>query len=126
MPNYVSGEIQSLKPETINYTLETATPSLLIMKTIATFILTVVLTCVPFAPFERPEDIARSVVEFNSLQALEPLQSSMVYICTGPESKRYHSNSNCRGLNKCSASIEKVTVAKAKSMKRTACKICYK
>ena len=72
-------------------------------------------------------NLERHIVPLESrLRRFEPLQSSMVYICTGPESKRYHSNSNCRGLNKCSASIEKVTVAKAKSMKRTPCKICYK
>ena len=54
------------------------------------------------------------------------VQDTYVYICTGPDSKRYHRNSDCRGLNNCSASIERVTLAKAKSMKRTSCKICYK
>ena len=51
---------------------------------------------------------------------------SYVYICTGPKSERYHNTKNCRGLNKCSASIEKVTLKKAKEMGRTACGICYK
>ena len=54
------------------------------------------------------------------------VQDTYVYICTGPKSYRYHSKSDCRGLNSCSGNIEKVTIAKAKSMKRTACKICYK
>ena len=49
-----------------------------------------------------------------------------VYICTGPKSKRYHSTKDCNGLNKCSESIEKVTLAKAKEMGRDACGICYK
>ena len=43
------------------------------MKTIATFILTVVLTCVPFVPFERPKDIAPFE---RSSAAIEPLERS--------------------------------------------------
>ena len=49
-----------------------------------------------------------------------------VYICTGPKSKRYHCTKNCRGLNSCSESIEKVTLTKAKELGRDACGICYK
>lgn len=48
-----------------------------------------------------------------------------VYICTGPNSKRYHKHSDCRGLGKCSGEIEAVTVSKAESMGRTPCKWCY-
>ncbi len=49
-----------------------------------------------------------------------------VYICTGPKSERYHSTKDCRGLRNCSASIEKVTLTKAKELGRDACGICYK
>ena len=48
-----------------------------------------------------------------------------VYICTGKYAYSYHKKSNCRGLNNCSASIDKVTLKEAKSQKRTPCKICY-
>ncbi len=48
-----------------------------------------------------------------------------VYICTGPNSERYHSHSDCRGLGKCSGEIREVSVSKAKSMGRTPCKWCY-
>ena len=48
-----------------------------------------------------------------------------VYICTGPNSKRYHKHSDCRGLGKCSGEIKAVTVSKAESMGRTPCKWCY-
>lgn len=48
-----------------------------------------------------------------------------VYICTGPNSKRYHRSSDCRGLKKCSGSIRAVSVSKAESMRRTPCKWCY-
>lgn len=33
--------------------------------------------------------------------------SGTVYICTGPKARKYHSNPNCRGLNRCSGSIKK-------------------
>lgn len=51
--------------------------------------------------------------------------ASYVYICTGPQAKVYHSKESCRGLNKCSGSIKKVTEVKAKSMGRRRCKICF-
>ncbi len=51
---------------------------------------------------------------------------TMVYICTGPMSKRYHKTSSCRGLKSCSDEIEKVSVDHAKKMGRTPCKWCYK
>ena len=49
-----------------------------------------------------------------------------VYICTGPDAYSYHKSQTCRGLNKCSAEIESVTLTYAKAKKRTSCKICYK
>ena len=48
-----------------------------------------------------------------------------VYICTGPKATVYHKTSDCRGLNRCSGSIKKVSEAQAKSMKRRRCQICY-
>ena len=49
-----------------------------------------------------------------------------VYICTGPQSKRYHIRSDCRGLENCSKEIKCVTVAYAESIGRTPCGWCYK
>lgn len=49
----------------------------------------------------------------------------IVYICDGPKAKVYHSSPNCRGLNRCSGNIVKVSVSKAKEMGRRPCKICY-
>lgn len=50
---------------------------------------------------------------------------TMVYVCTGKGSYRYHRHSDCRGLNNCKGSIKRVTLQKAQSMKRTPCKKCY-
>ena len=49
-----------------------------------------------------------------------------VYICTGPQSKRYHKTSSCRGLKSCSKEIVKVPLKKAKDLGRTPCGYCYK
>jgi len=45
-----------------------------------------------------------------------------VYICTGPQSKRYHYSSECRGLSNCSKKIISVSLSDAKGKyKRTLC-----
>lgn len=49
----------------------------------------------------------------------------IVYICTGPTATVYHKTSRCKGLNRCSGEIKKITLQKAKSMNRRPCKICY-
>lgn len=46
---------------------------------------------------------------------------SDVYVCMGPSSKKYHYTKSCRGLSRCSKDIVKVTLSKAKEMKRTLC-----
>lgn len=48
-----------------------------------------------------------------------------VYICTGPQSRRYHRSRYCRGLNSCSDDIEEVDVSTAEDYGRTPCGICY-
>ncbi len=49
-----------------------------------------------------------------------------VFICKGPDSYRYHSRSNCRGLNNCTTRVYPVSLEHAKRINRTACKICLK
>ena len=49
-----------------------------------------------------------------------------VYICTGPQSKRYHKTSTCKGLKSCSKEIKKITLEEAKKLNRTPCGYCYK
>lgn len=49
----------------------------------------------------------------------------MVYVCTGPSAYRYHSRSSCRGLNRCSDDIERITISEARDLGRTPCGYCY-
>jgi hypothetical protein len=62
--------------------------------------------------------------DYSNLQA-EASNESTVYICTGPNSKRYHKYYDCRGLGRCSGDIKAVSVSKAQSLGRTPCKVCY-
>lgn len=48
-----------------------------------------------------------------------------VYICTGPQSKRYHCTPKCKGLHSCSKKVIAVSLSKARSMGRTPCGWCY-
>lgn len=50
---------------------------------------------------------------------------SSVYICTGPYATKYHSTPECKGLNRCSGDVVKMSMDKAKESGYTACKICW-
>jgi hypothetical protein len=52
-------------------------------------------------------------------------QDGYVYLCNGPSSKVYHRSESCKGLNKCSTQIAKVSLSTAKSKGRRACRIEY-
>ncbi len=46
---------------------------------------------------------------------------TMVYVCMGKGSKKYHYRKDCRGLSNCSTKIYEVTLTKAKDLGRTLC-----
>ena len=48
-----------------------------------------------------------------------------VYVCTGPMSQCYHRDSDCYGLENCSASVRAVSLQEARQMGRRPCKLCY-
>ncbi len=55
----------------------------------------------------------------------ETNKDAMVWICGGPNSKRYHSNRNCGGLKKCSKTPSKISLGEARQRGYTPCKKCY-
>lgn len=55
-----------------------------------------------------------------------PSQGGMVYVCTGPNSERYHKSSDCTGLSRCSDEIEAYSREEARSLGYTPCGICYR
>lgn len=52
--------------------------------------------------------------------------SVTVYICTGPKATKYHSRSNCRGLNRCSGEVVAIPMDKAQRKGYSPCRICYR
>lgn len=53
-------------------------------------------------------------------------KEAYVYICISSSSYAYHSNRDCRGLNRCTHEIRKVTLEDAKDKySKKPCKICY-
>lgn len=49
----------------------------------------------------------------------------VVYVCSGPYSKRYHKDLNCAGLNNCSGYVDKIDEEDAEREGYTPCRLCY-
>lgn len=81
------------------------------------------LVAIPFIMCERRQDQKKQ--EPTSLYSA-PSQSGMVYVCTGPNSERYHKSSDCTGLSRCSDEIEAYSREEARSLGYTPCGICYR
>lgn len=66
-----------------------------------------------------------TVVSTQNVVFVVDSKSSTVYICKGPNSKRYHNTPNCQGLRNCSTKIYEVSLVDAQSIGRTECGFCY-
>ena len=61
----------------------------------------------------------------GSIHGLMGKKEKTVYICTGPMSQCYHSDQDCYGLQRCSKSIEAVSLSEAIKDGRRPCKYCH-
>ena len=62
----------------------------------------------------------------QSPAAKEIGKTDSVWICNSTTAYAYHSSSSCRGLNRCTHGIVKVSASDAvNKMGRVPCKICY-
>ncbi len=52
-------------------------------------------------------------------------QNSTVVICGGKYATKFHSTSNCRGLNNCKGGVYSVSLSEARKQGFTSCLICY-
>ncbi len=52
-------------------------------------------------------------------------QNNTVVICGGKYATKYHSTSNCRGLNNCKGGVYNVSLNEARKQGFTSCLICY-
>ena len=50
--------------------------------------------------------------------------ASIVYVCTGPSARAYHTNEGCKGLERCSDDIMEMTEQEAIDMGRHLCHYC--
>jgi hypothetical protein len=51
--------------------------------------------------------------------------SPRVYVCSGGSAYAYHNSEGCAGLNRCTHTVNAVTVVEAEGMGRRPCKKCY-
>lgn len=61
----------------------------------------------------------------TSVHGIMGQREKTVYICTGPMSQCYHSEQDCYGLQRCSKSIESVSLKEAIKDGRRPCKYCH-
>lgn len=52
------------------------------------------------------------------------VEGEVFYICNGPNAYAYHTSESCRGLNRCSTTLQKINKAQTKEKKRRPCKMC--
>ena len=48
-------------------------------------------------------------------------ENTTVYICNSPGAKKYHYNSNCRGLGNCTYRVVSIEIEKAKKDEKKLC-----
>ena len=63
-------------------------------------------------------------VKVQSLYESGDDASSIVYVCTGPSARAYHTNEGCKGLERCSDNIMEMTEQEAIDMGRHLCHYC--
>lgn len=72
--------------------------------------------------------LALSVLMCGAVTDTQTSASSdtVVYVCGGPKSKRYHKTDKCKGLCRCSVEVGRITLREAERSGYTPCRICYK
>ena len=65
--------------------------------------------------------IVLTVMLVGAMAYSSNMTTTYVYVCNGPSSKAYHYSPNCKGLQKCSKQIVKITLDEAKKKGRKLC-----
>lgn len=58
---------------------------------------------------------------FTSIPVLQ--EDTKVFVCKSKAATRYHLRKDCSGLKNCDLGIAEITLAKAKELERTLCKL---
>jgi hypothetical protein len=85
-----------------------------------------------FGQIARDSEFAAPIVaqveatQSHDSPAASPREESKVYICDSQTAKAYHSSENCRGPNRCTHAVVKVTKKEAEEeYGRGKCQVCY-
>jgi len=69
--------------------------------------------------------ISVSISNATSIRPRIKAVADSVWICVSPTGHKYHNDRDCRGLNRCTHEIRKVSKTQAIKMGYSSCKICY-
>ena len=64
--------------------------------------------------------------ENRSILSKEISQSVAVFICNSATAYAYHSYESCRGLNRCTHEIVRVSEERAQELGRRPCQVCWR
>jgi hypothetical protein len=88
----------------------------------------VVVSCFEIPEVTYEEEITDSITIETAVPAERPAEerkSTMVFICTGDQSKSYHHSSSCSALGQCAGEVEEIEIGEVESRDRTdPCNIC--
>lgn len=89
-------------------------------------LLTILLTCTSLASTAQTAH-PRQHPTHHRTTATRPAAAAgpRVYVCSGGSAYAYHNSEGCAGLNRCTHTVNAVTVAEAEGMGRRPCKKCY-
>ncbi len=75
---------------------------------------------------EAPYMVAAFAAQSYYAQLEASREENNVYICDSQTAKAYHASENCRGLNRCTHEVVKVTKKEAEEeYGRVKCQVCY-
>ncbi len=75
---------------------------------------------------EEPLLVSAAAAQSYYAQLYAAQAENEVYICDSNTAKAYHSNQNCRGLNRCTHEVVKVIKKEAEEeYGRVKCQVCY-
>lgn len=85
----------------------------------ALFVIALLIACIVINQHTKSTEVEGLYSSTNTAE------SSVVYMCTGGSSKKYHASKECRWLENCSGYIKEAVIEEAEKLGRKPCKSCY-
>lgn len=87
-------------------------------------VITIVITMIACSTETETKEYCDSIDDDR--EVMDWFDPECVYVCSGPNTKRYHMNSECIGLSRCSGEIMTMTEKEAINANKTPCRRCMK